>query len=70
VKYIIPIFDQYPLKSCKHHDYIYVLKAIKMLNSDKPPIEKNEHLLNLKNEIRELKRCRYLAAPAVKLDED
>jgi len=70
VKKLKPIFEQYPLKSCKYFDYCYLLKAIDVLNSPLSTNEKHNTLSQLKLEINELKRNRNLISPFCNLDFD
>ena len=51
---IIPIFDNYPLLTSKHFDYIKFKKGLAILNNvDLNKREKNAKLLNIKNSILE-----------------
>ena len=68
--FIKPIFDIYPLKSVKYFEYLYLLKAIDVLKSENDKNLKHNMLLNLKQELIELKKNRFLLAPNIALDSN
>jgi len=63
-KYIIPIFDKYPLLTSKQFNYERFKKAYNILNNDKlDSLEKNSRL----NELKLLKTDSFYISPVSKL---
>ena len=68
LNHLKPILEKYPLQTCKYFEYLKLLEAINILNSNDNTDIKHNKLLLLKEEVKILKTNRYLKSPFLNLN--